>query len=97
MQRYEGENLSLHLVQGSGEAAVAKAVPAFVGVQLCLGGLPARIPDACAVFDIKILSVIVIGYIVVTITGQAEKLGVLIEGITSAGIGIRVKKSLQPR
>ena len=67
---------------------------AFVRIKPGLGRLPAGVPYAGTILNIEILSVIVIRNIVVTIAGQAEKLGILIEGVTSAGIGNQGKKVL---
>ena len=55
---------------------IAQAVAALIAVQLCLGGLPAGVPDGIAVLDIEIVAVAVQRHGIVAVTGQAEQLGV---------------------
>ena len=65
---------------------------ALIGIQLCLYGLPAGIPDGITVFDIEIFAVHIPRDIIVAVTGQPEQLGILIKGITAAGIGYQAEK-----
>ena len=60
---------------------------ALIRIELCLGGLPAGIPYAVAVLDIEVLAVDVGGNVIVTITGDSQELGILIERITAHRVG----------
>jgi hypothetical protein len=66
---------------------VSHAVAAGVRVELCLRRLPAGIPDRIAVLDIEIVTVGILWRIVVAESGEPEKLGVLVEAVTSSRVG----------
>ena len=93
----KAQNLRLKFILFPGEAAVAKAVTAFIKVQGSLYRLPARIPHRIAFFDIKIMSVVVIGNTVVPVTGDTEKLSIFIEAIAAAGIRDQTEKAIGPQ
>ena len=78
----------------SGKAAVAHAVAAFIAVQLCLGGLPAGVPDIVSIFNIDVFAVGVIWLVIIAVTCDPQQACVLIEGITAAGIGDQAEKVL---
>jgi hypothetical protein len=58
----------------------------LVEVERGLTGLPARIPDSIAILNIKVPTPIVHRYIVVTITGDATELGILIKAVSTCGV-----------
>ena len=91
----KAQDLRLKSILFPGEAAVAQSVTTFIKVQRGFRGLPARIPDRITFFDIKIMSVIVIGNTVVPITGDAEKLCIFIEAVTAAGIRDQTEKAIR--
>ena len=55
---------------GSRKAAVADAVAALIGVELCLGRLPAGIPDGIAVLYVEIFAVGIVGNVIVAVARQ---------------------------
>ena len=65
---------------------------ALIRVKLCFDRHPARIPYSIAVLDVVITSPLIIWDIVVTITGQTQKLCILIKAVASAGIGNQREK-----
>ena len=76
----------------SGKTAVAHAMAAFIAVQLCLGGLPAGIPDIVPFFNIDVFAVGVIRLVIIAVTCDPQQAGVLIKRITAAGIGDQAEK-----
>ena len=92
VQRNEGEHGSLDTVLGRGEAAVTDTVTALVRVQLGLRRLPAGIPYGISILNIQIFAVDVCRYIIVTITGQTQKLCILLKAVDSSGIGSQREK-----
>ena len=90
----KAQNLRLKFILFPGEAAVAKAVTAFIKVQGSLYRLPARIPDRISLFNIKIMAIVIIGNIVVPITGDTQKFCILIEAVAAAGIGNKTEKAI---
>ena len=66
---------------------------ALIGIEICLYRHPAGIPYGIAFLDVIITSALVIWNIVITITGQTEKLCILIKAVSSAGIGNQREKS----
>ena len=92
IHRDKGEQGCLQAVLCGGEAAVADTVAAFVAVKFGLGRLPAGIPDRVAILYVEIFAVAVGRHIVVTVTGQAQQLGILIEGIAAAGVGNKTEE-----
>ena len=46
---------------------------ALVGIERRLGRLPARVPDGIAVLDVVVASVLIERRIVITVTGQTQK------------------------
>ena len=67
---------------------------AFIAVQLCLGGLPAGVPDIVSIFNIDVFAVGVIWLVIIAVTCDPQQACVLIEGITAAGIGDQAEKVL---
>ena len=67
---------------------------AFVGVEVSFSRLPGGIPDGIPVLDVEILSVAVIWNVVVAVTRQTKKSGVLIKGIPPAGVRYQAEKVL---
>ena len=65
---------------------------ALVRIQLGLRRLPAGIPYGISILNIQIFAVDVCRYIIVTITGQTQQFGILIEGISAAGVGYQTEK-----
>ena len=90
----ECQDRSLQVVLLSGKTAVADTVTTFIAVKIGLGGFPARIPHGVSIFNIEILAVDVVRNIVVTVTCHTQQLGILIKGITTAGIGNQREKSV---
>ena len=74
--------------------AVSHAVTAGVAVQLCLGRLPADVPDGPAVPNVYMIAVCVQGTGVIAVTGQTAESGILIKGISACGIRQNGKKLL---
>ena len=83
---YHDRLASFQSVLGGGDAGVARAHPAFVTVQRGLGGLPARIPDHVALFEVEVVSARIGGDVVIAVTGHAQKPRVLVEGIAAGGV-----------
>ena len=65
---------------------------AFVGIKLGLGWLPAWIPYGIAVFYIEVFAIGIIRNIIITITCQTKQLRILIESISTTGIGYQGKE-----
>ena len=49
---------------------VAQAMAAGIGIQLCFGGLPARVPDGAAILDIDAMPILIQGGVIVTVAGE---------------------------
>jgi hypothetical protein len=86
-QRNKGKKIAGDILLSALKYGITHAVAAFIGVQLRFGRLPAGIPDGIPVFNIDVFAVAVIGLVIIAVSGDPEELGVLIEGIASAGIG----------
>ena len=65
---------------------------ALVRIQLSLRRLPAGIPYGIPVLDVQVFAIDVCGHVIITITGQTQQLGILIEGISAAGVGYQTEK-----
>jgi len=50
------------------------------------------IPYGISILNIQIFAVDVCRYIIVTITGQTQQFGILIEGISAASVGYQTEK-----
>ena len=70
---------------------------AFVEVKWRLGRHGAGVPDLFAVMDIIVFAIGVYGNIVITITGNAEKLCVFVETVASAGVGDQRKEIVRSK
>ena len=92
--RYESKKLCTKPVLAALKMGVSHSVSALIGVQLCTGWHVSRVPDGSVIIDIVILSIGIIGNIVITVAGDAEKLGIFIEAVASAGIGDQAEKVL---
>src|SRR5699024_3252489 len=90
----KAQHLGFKTVFLSSDAAVAKAVTALVKVQGSLYRLLARIPDRISLFNIKIMAIVIIGNIVVPITGDTQKLCIFIKAVAAAGIGNKTEKAI---
>ncbi len=88
----KSKHTGFHAIFRRRKTAVTDAVAALIGIQFCFYGLPAGIPHRIPVFYVKILPVHVTGYIIITVTGQAQQLCILIKSITTAGIGNQAEK-----
>ena len=95
MDRNKGGKFRLDTVFQTGNDRISQTVPAGVGVQFCLRGLPARIPDRVSVFDVVIASAVIQRAVVVTVPGQAKKFGVFIERVSSGRVGDQAEKILR--
>ena len=73
-------------VLGRSDAGVAGAHAAFIAVQRGLGGLPARIPDHVAFFEVEVVSARIGGDVVVAVAGHTQKPRVLVEGVAAGGV-----------
>ena len=60
---------------------------ALVGVERRAARFPSRTPYRVAILDVEIASVVVHRHIVVAIAGDAAELGILIETISTGGVG----------
>ena len=67
---------------------------AFVRINRSFGRHCARIPDGAAIINIVILSVGIQRDGVVTISGNTQQFGILIEAVPAAGIGDQSKEVL---
>ncbi len=68
-------------------AGVVHAVAALILVERCLAGFPAGVPYRVAILDIEISATGVHGHAIVAIAGDAAEFGILVEGISSGGVG----------
>ena len=84
--RDEISQLRGQTILAASKLGVSHTVTALVGIKLCLGWHPARIPDGVSFFNIVVMTVAIVRYIVVTITGQAEKLRILLEAVSTTGV-----------
>ena len=99
--RHKGKNRSFNIILCGMKAAVTDAVAAFIAVELGVGRLPAGIPDLGSIFYIEILPVVIIGNIVVTVSGETEQFCIFIETVAAACIGnqrkeVRVSEVVDP-
>ena len=78
----------------AGDGGIAQTVAAFVKIQFRLSGLPAGVPDGIALFYIVIATVGVCRYVVVTVTGNAPQLGVLVKAVPARCVGNKAEKCL---
>ena len=93
----KAQNLRLKFILFPGEAAVAKTMAAFVKIQRGFYRLPAGIPHRIPFLDIEIVTVVVIGNIVIPVTGNAKKLRIFIKAVPAAGIRDQTEKAIGPQ
>ena len=67
--------------------AVAKAVAAGIAIQLRFCGLPARVPDCAAVFDIETEPLLIGRAVVVAVAGETAQTRVPVEAVTACRVG----------
>lgn len=69
------------------DAGIVHAVSALILVERGLAGFPTGVPYRVAILDIEITATGVHRYAVVAIAGDAAEFGILVEGISSGGVG----------
>ena len=67
---------------------------AYILIKLGLYGRPAGVPDGAVVVYVEIASACISGNVVVAVTGDSCKTGILIEAVSACGIGDKAEKVL---
>ena len=76
---------------------IAQAVAAEVAVQRRLAGLPARVPDRIAIFNIEAEAFGIQGGVVVAVAGEAAQAGVPVKGVAAGGVGAEGEEGFVPQ
>ena len=74
---------SLYAVLAARDAGIVHAVAALVAVEWCLARFPPWVPYGIAILDVEIATAVIHRHSVVTVTGDATELGILVERITT--------------
>ncbi|EET61216.1 hypothetical protein BRYFOR_06861 [Marvinbryantia formatexigens DSM 14469] len=87
VHRNESKQIGFQSVFGGAEAAVAHTVTAFIGIDRCAGGHGSRIPDGSVIINIVIFPVGIRREGIITVSRNAQELGILVEAVSAAGVG----------
>jgi len=69
---------------------------AFISIQFCFAGFPARRPDGISIFDVEVFPSGIHGNIVVPVAGDAPEFGIPAKRIAPCRIGYQGKEIFCP-